>query len=217
MTTNRDVYNAAVDLVDGNLERGRADRTAFVDPSRSLSFGELAAATRRMVGLLRAAGVRREERVAMLMQDTVDFPVVFWGCLRAGVVPVALNTLLGAEQYAYILDDCRAHALFIQAPLLEGLREVLDRRPHLQEVFVVGGDAGPYHDFGRRLSGAEALDGPPDTERDEPGFWLYSSGSTGSPKGVLHRQGSLRDTADTYGREVLGIEAEDVVFSAAKL
>ena len=111
-------YNAAVDLLDRNVERGRGDKPAFIDPDRTLTYAALGDDCARMGGLLADAGLEAESRVAMLVLDTVDFPVIFLGCIRAGVVPVALNTLLTTDQYAYILGDCRARALFISAPLL---------------------------------------------------------------------------------------------------
>src|SRR5450830_1459145 len=101
-------YNAVTWLLDRNVEEGRGGKLAFTDTVSDLTYGELQTQSRRLANMLRRLGVRREERVAMIMLDTVDFPIVFLGAIRAGVVPVPLNTLLTAEQYAYILGDCRA-------------------------------------------------------------------------------------------------------------
>ena len=214
-------YNAAVDFVDRHLAEGRAGKAAFVDPGRALTYGELAAEARRLGNLLAAAGIGREARVALLLHDTVDFPVVFWGAIRAGVVPVALNTLLTTEQYAYILRDTRAQALFVSAPLLPTVAPLLAGLPGLRQVFVLGGEPG--EDLGEHAAFRPALEAQPDelapaeTCADEVAFWLYSSGSTGMPKGVKHVHSSLMATARLYGRGLLGLTEGDLVYSAAKL
>ena len=111
-------YNAASDLLDRNIAAGRADKVAFIDRERRLTYDELARQSARLANLLQRRGVRREDRVALVLLDTVDFPVVFLGAIRAGIVPVPLNTLLTAEQYAYILADTRARIAFVSEPLL---------------------------------------------------------------------------------------------------
>src|SRR3954471_7094102 len=134
-------YNAVSWLLDRNIDEGRADKLAFTDTASELTYGELQRQTCRLANLLRRLGVRREERVAMIMLDTVDFPVVFLGSIRAGVVPVPLNTLLTAEQYAYVLADCRARVLFISEPLLPVVRDIVGRMPDLEHVVVAGSEA----------------------------------------------------------------------------
>lgn len=208
--------NAAAYFVDRHLSEGRAEKTAFICGDARLTYGDLARQTDRMVGLLTRHGIRHEDRVAMLTLDTLDFPVIFWGAIKAGVIPVALNTLLVTEQYKYILADCRAKALFISAPLLEKVSDILDQLPYLEQVFVVGGDAGDHLSFEAERDASTP--GPMcEAHSDEEAFWLYSSGSTGMPKGVRHVHASLRGTADTYGAQVLGIRESDVCYSAAKL
>jgi 4-hydroxybenzoate-CoA ligase len=204
--------NAADWFVDRHLREGGGGRMAFTDPWRSLTYAELHAATVRFATALGAAGIGRERRLAMLMLDTVDFPIAFWGAIRAGVVPVPINTLLPAEQIAYILSDSRAEALAISTPLLPALAGVL---PPLKLTLVAPPEGGgAFADF---LASGSAGHDPVTASPDEVAFWLYSSGSTGAPKGVKHVHASLRATADTYGRQVLGIAPDDLVFSAAKL
>src|SRR4051794_41266832 len=123
--------NAIDFFVDRHLREGRGDRLAFVDPWRRLTYSELAAESARFAAGLRAAGIERERRIALFMLDTIDFPIAFWGALRAGIVPVPINTLLPAEIAGYILKDSRAAALFVSAPLLAGLRPVLDGIGHI--------------------------------------------------------------------------------------
>ncbi len=210
-------YNAATDFIERNIDRGLGDKTAFIDPERSLSYGELARESNRMANLLATQGIAREERVAMLVLDTVDFPVIFWGAVKAGVIPVALNTLLSSDQYHYILEDSRAKALFVSAPLLETVTPALEKLPALEQVIVVGGNSGPHGDFAAQLAQEPDSFETLETCADETAFWLYSSGSTGMPKGVPHVQTSMMETARLYGQKVLGIEENDVVYSAAKL
>ncbi len=115
-----DSYNAVTWLLDRNVDEGRANKLAFTDTVSELTYGDLQKQTRRVANMLRRLGVRREERVAMIMLDTTDFPAVFLGAIRAGIVPVPLNTLLTSDQYAYVLADCRARVLFVSEALLSG-------------------------------------------------------------------------------------------------
>ena len=212
------IYNAAVDMVDRHVAVGRAAKAAFIDPEETLSYGELKARTNRMANLLATYGIPRESRVALLLLDTVDFPVAFWGAIKAGVVPVCLNTLLTSEQYAYILGDSRAKALFVSAPLLKVVQPVLGRLPFLRHVFVAGGEPPAFALSFRGELGFQRTDAEiADTCADEVAFWLYSSGSTGSPKGVRHVHSSPMETARLTGQGCLGMREDDVVFSAAKL
>ncbi|HEV2334304.1 MAG TPA: AMP-binding protein, partial [Stellaceae bacterium] len=209
------VGNAYDYFIDRHLREGRGERLAFADPWRSLTYAELAAASARFAAGLCAAGIERERRIALVMLDTVDFPVAFWGAVRAGVVPVPINTLLPADITGYILEDSRAAALVVSAPLLAPLRPALDRLG-LGRVVVSTPD-GKGGDFDAFLGSTGSNAPPADCSPDEVAFWLYSSGSTGAPKGVRHVHSSLKATADTYGIPVLGIAADDLMFSVAKL
>ena len=210
-------YNAVTDFVDANVAKGLSNKLAFIDDERSLTYGELATASCRMANALVDLGIRREARIAILMHDTVDWPVVFWGAIRAGIVPVAFNTLLNSEQYEHMLGDCRAQALVVSELLFEAVHPVLERLPFLQHVIVAGGADGDGHNLADRLANSSEHFETALTIADEEAFWLYSSGSTGAPKGVRHVHSSLMFTAENYGKGVLSITADDVVFSAAKL
>src|SRR5579871_6488118 len=210
-------YNAVTYLLDRNIEEGRADKLAYTDTVSELTYGQLQRETRRVANMLRRLGVRREERVAMIMLDTVDFPAVFLGAIRAGIVPVPLNTLLTSDQYAYVLADCRARVLFISEALLPVVKDMLGRMPDLEHVVVAGANAHGYKLLSDELADESDSFATVATHADEPAFWLYSSGSTGMPKGVRHLHSNLEATANTYARQVLGIREDDVCLSAAKL
>jgi 4-hydroxybenzoate-CoA ligase len=210
-------YNAVTWLLDRNVDEGRGGKVVFDDTVSQLTYGELQRQTRRLGNLLRRLGVRREERVAMIMLDTVDFPIVFLGAIRAGVVPVPLNTLLTADQYAYVLADCRARVLFISEALLPVGKDMVGRMSDLEHVVVAGKDAHGHKRFADELPRESDAFATAATHADEPAFWLYSSGSTGMPKGVRHLHSNLAATAETYAKQVLGIREDDVGLSAAKL
>ena len=139
-------YNAVTWLLDRNVDEGRASKLAFTDTVSELSYGELQKQTCRAANMLRSLGVRREERVAMIMLDTIDFPIVFLGAIRAGIVPVPLNTLLTADQYAYVLADSRARVLFVSEALYPVVKDIVGRMPDLECVVVSGKNA-----FGHKL------------------------------------------------------------------
>src|SRR5436190_7610964 len=208
-------YNAAVDMVDRNVAEGRGDKTAFIDPARRLTYGELAERVARVGPMLTRLGLQREDRFAMIMLDTADFPILFWGAIRAGIIPIPLNTLLPVEQFRYILKDSRAKALFVSPPFLKAAETAMTGLP-LKTLVVVGEAPARYPGFGKLLE-AESAAAPAETSADEVAFWLYSSGSTGMPKGVRHVHTSPMATAKLYGQCVLGITEKDVCFSAGKL
>src|SRR5882724_107668 len=139
-------YNAVTWLLDRNVDEGRGDKLVFTDTVSELSYGGLQQQSRRLANLLRRLGVRREERVAMIMLDTIDFPIVFLGAIRAGIVPVPLNTLLTTDQYAYVLADCRARVLFVSEALYPAVKDIVGRMPDLECVIVSGKNA-----FGHKL------------------------------------------------------------------
>jgi 4-hydroxybenzoate-CoA ligase len=215
-------YNAVSDFVDANVERGLGDKVAFCDGTRSLTFKELQRQTLCFAAALRGLGLKQEARIALLLHDTVDFPVAFWGAIRTGVICIPLNTLLTAEQYEFMLDDSRAEALIVSAPLLKIVAPILGRLRWLRAIIVAGGATAQSSErgiisFEEFIACDPAELAPVPTVSDEVAFWLYSSGSTGEPKGVKHVHSSLMATAKLYGHQVLGIRESDIVFSAAKL
>src|SRR4051812_36230300 len=210
-------YNAVTWLLDRNVDEGRGAKLAFTDTVSELSYGDLQKQTRRTANMLRRLGVRREERVAMIMLDTIDFPAVFLGAIRAGIVPVPLNTLLTSDQYAYVLADSRARVLFVSEALYPVVKDIVGGMADLEHVIVSGSNAFGHKKLPDELAKETDSFATVPTHAQEPAFWLYSSGSPGMPKGVRHQHSILQATAETYGKQVLGIRENDVCLSAAKL
>jgi benzoate-CoA ligase family protein len=203
-------YNAAVDFIDRHVPEGRGSKRAFVDDDRTLTYAELAGQVARAGSALLGMRVEAEQRVALCMLDSVDFPCVFWGAIKAGVVPVPLNTLLTTPDYAFMLQDCRARVLVVSDALHEKVAPAAAASPLLRRVVKTS-------ELPQLLAAAPPQLDAAATCPDDVAFWLYSSGSTGAPKGALHLHSSLAHTAELYGSGVLGVREDDVVFSAAKL
>ena len=209
-------YNAAHDLLERNA--GRAAKVAYIDAAGSHTYGKLEERARRVQNALGALGLGREDRIMLALLDSVDFPAVFLGAIRGGIVPVAANTLLTTADFEFMLRDSRAKALVVSATLLPAFAPILGKLAALRHVIVAGGGSGHAHlalDTLLDAAGSEAA--VADTAADDPCFWLYSSGSTGTPKGTVHLHSHLLFTAELYARPILGIREDDIVFSAAKL
>ena len=212
-------FNFAQHLLAANHDR--AHKAAFVDDLGALHYGALDERVRRMAAALRALGIRREERVLVLMQDTNDWPVAFLGALYAGLVPVAVNTLLTADDYAYMLEHSRAQAVLVSGALLPALTAAMTKSEHEVGKVIVSRPVAPLHpaevEFDAFLQAQAPMQKAATTRADDPAFWLYSSGSTGRPKGTVHSHANPYWTCELYGKAVLGLTETDVCFSAAKL
>jgi benzoate-CoA ligase len=212
-------YNAAHDLLERNLRAGRGDKLAYVDDRGRCTYAQLAARVNRAANALLGLGILPEQRIILALHDTIDFPTVFLGAIKAGIVPIAANTLLTANDYRYMLGDSRAAALVVSAPLLPTFEEAMGQGggAHLREIVVSGNPDSRHRALEELLAAASDACDPAPTTCDDPCFWLYSSGSTGAPKGTVHVHSSIIQTAELYAQPVLGLRADDVVFSAAKL
>jgi benzoate-CoA ligase len=212
-------FNFARHLLSENAER--AAKPAFIDDHGTLTYGQLEDRARRVAAGLRALGIRREERVLLLMHDCCDWPVSFLGAMYAGLVPVAVNTLLTADDYAYMLEHSRAQAVLVSGALLPALMAAMIKSDHEVTKVVVSHPAAPLHpaevEFEAFVQAHQPLHKAAATSPDDPGFWLYSSGSTGRPKGAVHSHGNPYWTCELYGKAILRLQESDVCFSAAKL
>src|SRR5262249_40503937 len=175
-------YNAVSDFVDANVARGLGDKVAFTDSERSLTYAELQARSCRFASALQALGLREENRVMLLAHDTVDQPVAFWGTIRAGIIPIPINTLLTAEQYAYLFADSRAVATVVTAALARTVLSIRPRLPCLRAIIVVGASAKDRAELRDVLffedvlaQGSAELFAAP-TMSDDVALWVYTSG-----------------------------------------
>ena len=211
-------YNAAADLLDGNLERGQGDRIAVLTTAGAdLTYAKVAASANRLGNALRELGVEMENRVLMAILDSPEFVATFFGAIKLGAVPIPVNTNLKPQDYFFLLDDSRAKVAVVSAPLAGDFRQVRGQLKHLRHLIVIGDAEQGEQSFGELTAAASDQLDPADTNRDDMCFWLYSSGTTGFPKGVVHLQHDMRYVVENYGKPVLRLSEQDVMFSVAKL
>ena len=210
-------YNAAIDLIDRNL-RGRRDKLAVIDDQGSYSYGELADRVDRFAGHIVGLGLPPETRVLLVLQDSINFPTACLGTIKAGLVPVMVNPLLSGTELDFILRDSRARLMVASRAAWPALEPVISGQSHLRHVIIADGD--PLEGttaFGEAVATASPWTAAVETRADEPCLWQYSSGTTGRPKGTIHSHDNIRQLMELYPRQVLGLNEDDVTFSAAKL
>jgi benzoate-CoA ligase family protein len=204
-------YNACVDLLDRRLSDGAGDWHAVITRGGSTSYAELGDLVKRTAGGLAGLGVQPEQRVAMVMLDSVEFYQVFLGAMRLGAVPVPINPLLPGRDLGSIIASARVRALVVSPERAGEIAAIRAAAPEVGEIIVVG---SPEWDA---LLAGEAMEAPYGTWDESPGFWLCTSGSTGTPKLAMHRHIHLRATQDTYGAQVLGIRPDDRCYSVGPM
>jgi benzoate-CoA ligase family protein len=213
------LFNATTYFVDRNLSEGRADRVAIECGEDRITYGQVAEQVNRFASALRQLGVRREERVMLLLLDGPAFAYAFFGTMRIGAVAVPVNTLLKPHDYRYLLEDSGAVVLVVSDALLPLVQDIpRDELPRLRHVVVVGRtQRGADLSWDGLLAGGSAMSETEPTTRDDAALWLYSSGSTGIPKACVHLHHDMVVCAELFGRGVLSITSADRCFSVAKL
>ena len=239
-----ETFNVTAAFLDSHLVAGRGDRPAIHADDQTYTYAQLADLANRVGNGLRDLGIDIEQRVALLLLDSPAFAATFFGSIKIGAVPVPINTLLKPEDLAYIMNDCRARVLVVHAALWPAVQGMAAHLTYLRHVIVVGLGAPevaaprPRGIFGRRLTEPvvpKPTNGPTirdftawtraaapqligaETHKDDSAFWLYSSGSTGQPKGCVHLQHDMVYATAYYAKEILGMTADDIAFSTSKL
>ncbi len=212
-----DRFNAASFFLDRHVEEGRGDRVAFVSEGRETTYRALQEQVNRVGNALRGLGVAMEQRVLLALLDGPEFVATFFGAIKIGAVPVPVNTLMRAADYRYFLDDSRAPVAVVSQPLLPEVGKALDGAKGLRQAVVVGEPTEPHLAYEDWIAAASPVLAAEDTSKDDMAFWLYSSGSTGFPKGAVHLQRDMLVCSDTYALQVLGMTDADRCLSAAKL
>ncbi len=210
-------YNFADDILKRNLKAGRAGKLAYIDRREGWTYGELATRVERFGHMLRSLGIRREERILICLLDGIDWPTAFLGAIKAGIVPVPVNTLLTSDDYRFMLDDSRARLLVVSEELFPKFTDLIGTSADLAHVIVSGSNGYGHLRFDDMLAAANTERATAPTVSDDMCFWLYTSGSTGRPKAAVHTHADLKFTDGLYGKPFLDISESDVCYSVAKL
>jgi benzoate-CoA ligase family protein len=210
-------FNVAAHFVDRNVAEGRGDRVAHVCGKREITYADLLTLTNKAGNALQALGVEMENRVLMVCVDAPEFLATFWGAIKIGAIPVPLNTLLKTADYEYLLNDSRAKVAVVSGACLPEVGPALAKARSLRHVLVAGGDPGAHRSWEAEVEQAPAELAPAPTCCDDAAVWLYSSGSTGFPKGTVHLQHDMVVCAEAYAKGVLVLRADDRIYSFAKL
>ncbi len=208
-----EIFNVAVPFIDRHVIEGRGNRTALRCGNDQISYAQLAENVNRAGNVLLQLGLRPGDRLMMAALDDPMFFYVFWGAIKAGIIPIAASTFLKAADYKYLINDAQCVAFVYSSALAGEMADIAQASPQLRIVRPIDGK----NSLAERMSAASPKLDPAPTTAMTDCFWLYSSGSTGHPKGVVHVHRDMVVTSERYGRKIAGIEPDDVVFCASKL
>lgn len=211
-------YNAASRFIDKNVDQGRGNKTAIYYQEQQIDYHELQNMVNRVGNGLRQLGIEIENRVLILMKDSPEFIASFFGAVKIGAVPIPVNTMMHPKDYEYFLNNSRAKALIVHSDLWSELRHLQKRFIYLQYVIVVDGPVAEGElDYTSWTDQSSPDLSPAHTASDDTAFWLFSSGSTGNPKGIIHLQHDMEFALKHYAQDVLQMTEKDRTFSASKL
>ncbi|MFH1934273.1 MAG: benzoate-CoA ligase family protein [Pseudomonadota bacterium] len=214
---SQDFFNAADYFVDRNIRQGKGHKIAIYTEHRNYTYNDVQKMVNKTANAMRDRGLRIEERVMMLMLDVPQFYAIFWGAIKLGAIPIPVNTMLNPEDYEFYLNDSRARLLVVSEELLPLINKIKGDLPYLRDIIVISEVEGAHIPFKQKYKSAPATIKTTSTTRDDVGFWLYSSGSTGSPKGAIHSQYDMVVTSNAYAKGILGLTEDDICLSAARL
>jgi len=209
--------NAAAALVDVHVAEGRGSKTAILSRPRKFTYADLHEHVNRLGNALKGLGIRMEERVAIILPDSPEWAFAFFAAIKIGAVAVPMNTILKPKDYSYLLNDSRARALIVDPSLLDRITEIHDELNYLEHILVTSDQVEDHLSLPKVMQDADPSLQAADTSKDDMAFWLYSSGTTGFPKGAVHLHHDMFVAADLYAKQTINLKESDVSFSAAKL
>ncbi len=215
-----EMFNAATAFLDHNIAEGRGSKVAIYSEGIAYTYSQIAELANRVGNGLLNLGVDMEQRIALLLLDSPQFAAAFFGAIKIGAVAVPMNTTLRPDDYVYLLNDSRARVLFTHASVWQTIQQIRPQLKYLRHVIIVGlseQETATTHDFERFVNQASSTLQAADTLKDDSALWLYSSGSTGFPKGCVHLQHDMVYCTEYYAKPILGMHENDITFSAAKL
>lgn len=213
-----DQFNMGSVLIDTPMQQGLGNKTAIICEDQELTYEDVYNSVNKTGNMLAGLGVLREQRVLLLLPDCPEFIFNIIGAMKFGAVAVPLNTLLKPKDYLYYLNDSRAAALVVSTDLLPLVEEILDQALYLKHVIVVGETTNPkYINYHKEMSKASPELKAAETSKDDPAFWLYSSGTTGAPKGTIHLHHDMLFAANYFDAGVTNLTPADRIFSVSKL
>jgi benzoate-CoA ligase len=210
-------FNAADYFIDRNIRQGRGHKVAVYTELRNYTYNDIQKMTNKTANALRELGVRVDDRVVIIMLDVPQFYAIFYGAIKIGAVPIPTNTMLTPEDYEYCLNDSRARVLVVSEQLIPAITKIKGDLRYLRDMIVISEKEGAFIPFKQKYRHAPETIKTEFTMKDDVGFWLYSSGSTGAPKGAIHSQYDMVAVSESFGQGVLKLTENDILFSAARL
>jgi 4-hydroxybenzoate-CoA ligase len=215
--TQQDSFNATDYFIDRNIRQGRGNKVAVYTDFRNYTYNDIQKMVNKTANALRELGVRVDDRVMILMLDVPQFYAMFYGAIKIGAVPIPVNTMLTPEDYEYYLNDSRTRVLVVSEPLVPLVMKIKGDLRYLRDLIVIDEKQGAFIPFKQKYRHAPETIKTEFTTKDDVGFWLYSSGSTGSPKGAIHSHYDMVTVSESYGHQVLKLTEDDILYSAARL